>query len=346
MQSNVPFYKIKIYKIIFPFLLFLLNTASIYSQNQLQEGIKNFQKGDFLKAQELFEESLRLNPRNIEAKFYLARLETDGESSVKGLSEFYKNNPTTNLSDQAFLFDLYFNFSKNEYALVLEKFKEFKKLYRKSDFLPQAHWLYASSLLATDQPKLAEKEFRNIIKSHPQSKWSAWAQLGIGDCFFSWGRFAEAVEEYKKVTEKYPSSEALPYAFLGLIKNWYQLGEKEKANFYYNLYKEKFSSGIQGEKDFSQMTSFTQRIKDETIEKLSEVEYTVQVGVFSNKKNADQMSQKFKNKGYKTFQAKKEVNKKSYITVQVGTFDSYEKAQNLKEKLEKEFGENYYVVIK
>jgi TolA-binding protein len=336
----------KKYTILFSFFLFFLNFAFLYSQDLLQEGIKNLKSGDLVEAKKSFQAYLNAHPKAPEASFYLAQIESDGKSSAQALVEFYKNHPTTNLSDQAFMWSLQFDFSQGNYIGAIEKFKEFKKLFPKSPLISQISWLYASSLLATDQSKLAEKEFRKIIKSNPQSEWAQWAQMGVGDCFFVSGKFAEATIEYKKVLGEYSSSETSPPALVGLIKSLYQLGEIEKATLYYNLYKDKFASGIQGSQSFSQIVALSSQSKIESSEKISGVQYTIQVGVFSSEKNASQMAKKFKLKGHKVFQPKKEVDKKSYFTVQIGIFDSYEKAQTFKEKLEKEFNESYYIVIK
>jgi len=66
--------------------------------------------------------------------------------------------------------------------------------------------------------------------------------------------------------------------------------------------------------------------------------YTVQVGAFSTEKNAQNLAQEIRDKGYQTYVVKG----KTLYKVQVGEFKSNEEAQNISRKL-KELGYPFFI---
>jgi cell division septation protein DedD len=66
--------------------------------------------------------------------------------------------------------------------------------------------------------------------------------------------------------------------------------------------------------------------------------YTVQVGAFSTEKNAQNLAQEIRDKGYQTYVVKG----KTLYKVQVGEFKNYQEAQNISQKL-KEFGYPFFI---
>lgn len=66
--------------------------------------------------------------------------------------------------------------------------------------------------------------------------------------------------------------------------------------------------------------------------------YTVQVGAFSTEKNAQNLAQEIRDKGYQTYVVKG----KTLYKVQVGEFKSNEEAQNISQKL-KELGYPFFI---
>lgn len=63
--------------------------------------------------------------------------------------------------------------------------------------------------------------------------------------------------------------------------------------------------------------------------------YTVQVGAFVKKKNADRLYQSLKKKGYAVYKKNFTLHGRKYIRVRIGTFVSYEEAYALKKKLDR-----------
>ena len=86
--------------------------------------------------------------------------------------------------------------------------------------------------------------------------------------------------------------------------------------------------------------------KSSKAEELVNARYTIQLGVFGVKNNADKLYSKFKVKGYTVRILKKVINKKMYYIVQLGSFRSYDRAQRLRQKLEKETKESYRIVLR
>jgi tetratricopeptide (TPR) repeat protein len=205
-------------------------------------------------------------------------------------------------------------------------------------------WLESKSLLATGRMEQALKGFRNIVELYPSSSLAAWAQLGIAEIYFSQRSFDKSIKEYTKVIDKYAGTEAFPSALAGMSRAFEASGEKDKAVLYLNLYKERFPGGIEVESQI-QTEEVNPRKDPGTAEKLTGTKYSVQIGVFANQENADKVMKRLKSRGYSPEQSFKTIQNKKYYVIQVGVFNSLSEAQKLREKLEREEGEVYRIVI-
>jgi tetratricopeptide (TPR) repeat protein len=270
-------------------------------------------------------------------------LENNSEKSAECFKKIWESSTKIKKEEAGLELCLYYQSAGfNDSALTLSS--KFKKIFPKSPLLPQMLWLESKSLLTTGRMEQALKGFRNIVELYPSSSWAAWAQLGIGEIYFSQGSFNKSIKEYTKVIDKYTGTEAFPLALAGMSRAFESSGEKDKAVLYMNLYKERFPGGIETESQI-QTEEIIPRKDPGTAEKLTGTKYSVQIGVFANQENADKVMQKLKSRGYTPEQSNKTIQNKKYFVIQVGVFDSMSEAQKLREKLEREEGEVYRIVI-
>jgi len=327
-------------KIVIPALVLFYYPS--YCQ-ELNKVIRYYNQGDFKNAQEELKSYLESNPSDYEALYYAGELEGNAEKSADFFKKVWESSSRTKKEEAGLELCLYYQtVGLNDSVLSLSS--KFKKIFPKSSLLPQILWLESGSLFATGRTELALKSLKNLMELYPASPWAAWAQLGAAEIYFSEGNFNKSLKEYNKVIDKYAGTETFPLALAGMSRTLEASGEKDKAVLYLNLYKERFPRGIEVESQIH--TEEVNPRKDPgTAEKLTGTKYSVQIGVFANQENADKMMSRLKSRGYSPDQYNKTIQNKKYYVIQVGVFNSLSEAQKLREKLEREEGEVYRIVI-
>jgi tetratricopeptide (TPR) repeat protein len=326
----------------------LLSGLILFCSSAVGQGLNAaksyYNQGDFKSAQEELRSYLEANPSDYEALYYAGKLERDAEKSVEYFKKIWKNSSNVKREESALELCLYYQ-AEGLSDSLLSLCSDFKKSFPHSSLLPQMLWLESKTYFSDGRTDQALKGFKNIVDLYPLSFWSALAQLGRGEVYFSRGSLDKSIKEYNKVLDEYAETEAFPLALAGIYRLFERSGDKNKSILYLNLYKEKFPEGIDSESQILAEDVVPEN-RSADAEKLTGTNYTVQIGVFSNKVNADKVVKELKSRGYKPEQNYKTIQTKKYIAVRVGSFDSLSEAQKLRERLEKEMGEVYTIVIR
>lgn len=327
-------------------ILFLL-LACAASGKVPTEGVDCFQQGDFSAARNILRRYLSNNPTDIEALLYIARLEPEGKQSASYLKEILEVSGDFRSEDQVLLGLCQYNFSKGFYLGTVEIADKFEKKFKGNPYHAQVIWFCASALLAMGETQKACEKYIQL-SSFSDYDMSASAEIGKADCLFADGKFSSAINQYKKTIERFEDSDVLPLTLIQISSCYAQMNEKDKSLLYYSLYREKYPHGMMVEEKPKDTVSVGQPEKDKShkAEDIINVEYTIQLGVFGVKENANRLSAEFKAKGYVLRIVEKTIDQKRYYVVQLGRFRSHEEARKIREKLEKETGESYRVVLK
>jgi TolA-binding protein len=260
---------------------------------------------------------------------------------LKYLSEAIDLTDKGEKSAEALLRMSKYSFLNGSYSITLEQAKEFEKKFDQSIFLPEMLWLSGCSYSITRYQEEAEQKFRRILEEFPQSEWAPWALLGLGDLFFLKKEFDQALAQYRMLVDRYDDSDALPLALISLCRCFIETKDPDNALFYYNLYKDRFPWGILDEE------KLLEKIRVELKQKIAKrmgTEYTIQVGVFSDKIRAEKAFKEFDSRGYTTRISKILEDQKTRWSVEVGIFGSKKKAESFKNKLETQLGKTYKVI--
>ena len=326
-------------------ILFLLVVFPVFGKIPIQ-AIDYFQQGDFPKAKKILEDYLWYHPQDQEALFYLAQLEPEGKKSIDYFEKVLDLSGDFEYEDEVLLRMCQYDFSKGLYLTILNSANIFERKFKASPHYPQILLLSASAWLAVGETKKAQEKYE-LLSSFSDNDWKTHAKLGKADCLFADGQFLSAVNEYKKLIQEFEDSDLLSTALIGISNCYAQMGEKDKAILYYNLYKEKSPYGIKTEESLTDIIKPQEpKTRSHKTEELVDARYTIQLGVFGVEENARRLYSEFKAKGYTVRILNKIINKKKYYIVQLGSFRSYDKAQRLREKLEKESGESYRIVLR
>lgn len=328
-------------------LILLVAFSLKVSASELSQKIEEYlRENDLQKARDFLLQHLESYPQDREARFLLGKVHFDGDSSLKHLGESIDLTGKGEQSAEALLWMCKYSFLNGSYSMTLEQTKEFEKRFDQSAFLPEILWLSGSSYLTTGYRDEAEKKFGRILEDFPHSAWAPWAVLGLGDCLFSKREFEEAIAQYRKLINSYGDSDALPLALISLCWSFIETKEVEKADLYYNLYRDRFSSAIleQEELPTKIRAGLSEKIKKEKQKKKKSAKYTIEIGTFSSKAQAQNELRRFQAKRYTTRLVEISKDQQVLWRVEVGIFDSKKRAEILKSKLEKLFVGNYRVI--
>lgn len=140
----------------------------------------------------------------------------------------------------------------------------------------------------------------------------------------------------------------------GVTQALYMLADKaikekhtDDAVFYYNLLREAYPRAVGLDALLNKMGALASTYdNDSRAEKITGTFYSVQVGVFSVKKNANRQAEMFKRYDQKVDIKDKIISSVRYHVVYVGRFADYESARKFKEVLQANHGEVYQVVAR
>ena len=136
-------------------------------EDMFKAGIKNYNEQKYLFAIEFFEKTLKIEPENIKAKFYLGMCykRTDQISkALETIKECYEINPK----------DFYISFNIADCYFLQKNYDETlswarKSLQIKPDFI-ESHFLIANAMLKKGQTAQAQDELEFILKISDKNK--------------------------------------------------------------------------------------------------------------------------------------------------------------------------------
>ena len=68
-----------------------------------------------------------------------------------------------------------------------------------------------------------------FIAAYPESEYAANARYWLGECYFSLGRYNEAIDSFSRVLEMNPAPKRAADTMLMIGSAWYRLDNPQKA---------------------------------------------------------------------------------------------------------------------
>lgn len=192
---------------------------------------------------------------------------------------------------------------------------------------------------------LASKIYRDLITSG-DTQYSIWARLGLADCSLLEGDNKSALSGYKDLVDRSQDSPAFPFALIGISETYKRMGDIDRAQVFYELYRDKFELSPRDIEIEAAMAERRSSDDEGKLRDLIDVDYYVQVGIFARKSNAETCLKQFRNLRYATRMFDFRENGKQFYRVLVGPYGSESEARGAKNKLERSQGEKYSLFIK
>jgi tol-pal system protein YbgF len=93
----------------------------------------------------------------------------------------------------------------------------------------QAAYMRAFGLFSANNYRAAAEAFDAFTVNYPDSEYTANARYWLGECYFSEGRFKQAIDAFARVIAANPPAKRAPDALQRSGLSWYSLNEPEKG---------------------------------------------------------------------------------------------------------------------
>lgn len=187
----------------------------------------------------------------------------------------------------------------------------------------EGHHIMGLSFLKLEDYSEARNNFEFVLENYPGSRREQEVLLGIADSYYLEGRFDKAEEYYLRLLKGFPDTGYSSMAYLRLGESQRRQGEWKEANasFYKIVRDFPFSLEATAAKGY--------------LEK-EQAYFSIQVGAFSKRDNAQKLTRLLRKKGFDAFMEKSYKADRLIYRVRVGKFDTSQAVEKEAAKLKKE----------
>jgi len=204
-----------------------------------------------------------------------------------------------------------------------------------------------ATLAANTDPSTQEHKryLYTLIEEHDNAYFAQYGRLARAYQEYRAGHYESAVTLCRQINGA--KNDDLSAAALVLISRIaLERGEETRALLNYNIIREKYPYAI-GE-DF--LLGALKRISseqsgEESREVIEGISYSIQIGVYSVKDNAESMKDRIEKYGLKGRLVRRSISGNTYHVVLAGMFKTMEEAENMRRRLESGEGEVFKVVV-
>jgi tol-pal system protein YbgF len=93
----------------------------------------------------------------------------------------------------------------------------------------QAAYIKAFGLYSENNYSAAAEAFNAFIAAYPESEYAANARYWLGECYFSLGRYNEAIDSFSRALEMNPAPKRAADTMLRIGTAWYRLDDPAKG---------------------------------------------------------------------------------------------------------------------
>ena len=330
------------------FGLFLILTYSLFAPTSVDAGLIDkamgaYASGNPSEARRLAQVVLARESADPRALLLIARTEPGGRTAQSWAEQAIATAEGKPPGDEATLFLIEAYAATRSYGAVAERAERFFRTFgRENEFADAVRWWAAIADLKLNRRAAADADLQWAGSNPESSTWSRRLRLLYADSRVEVEPAIRAYRELLNVKDRYLESQAL----LGVVWAYQKLGEADREILYRGILTEKYPRVVEHFLGVSTATGSEEPPPDDTAEILAEIEYAVQLGAFSDRKNAERLRDKYRRRGYTVHFFSRKVAGKRYWVVQVGSFTAVEKAKKLMRKLQQEDQAAYRVIVR
>ncbi len=187
------------------------------------------------------------------------------------------------------------------------------------ELVAHANYLTGASYVNLFDFLTAKKNFQTVADRYKNSAYYEDAYLALGDVEFLQENLEEALKVYHAFLEEGPSPKRRATLYFRLAEVYLKRGDVAKSRVYLKRLREEFPGSFEA-RDAGRLSG-------------EEVWYTVQVGAFTDFKNAQTFIDGLKAKGYDVYSVLCMLSGKKLCRVRIGKFTDLKDAETLQEQL-------------
>jgi len=275
--------------------------------------------------------------------FVSALLEPDGQRSYELLEAALRSDLDGKYEEEARLRMIRYSEAAEERTAVVSSGVSFLKRWEMSDYRRQV-----LAILAHASPDNGDEQRRYLdllIETFPGTYYGQCAHLIKADAAFDRGHYKTATTYCRRINNA-PGEDLTPASLVLLSRIALQRDESERALLNYNILREQYPHAIGQDLLLAGLKQVSEeKSGEESTEVFEGISYSVQVGVFSQKDNAEGMSDRIEGYGYGARIVRREISGNRYYVVLGGRFKTMKEAQAARQKLEIGEGDIFKVVV-
>jgi len=202
--------------------------------------------------------------------------------------------------------------------------------------------LYLKALLTEDGDS-AIKQYKNLVKNFPESKYAANSAMKLGEYFYAKGLYTQSANLLKNIPGKYPRFKDMQRLTNLMINSFNAIGEADSAKYYGLIIKSMFPA-IKA--DINEDNIKLSQVFDFKKKKSNKGPYVVQIGAFSSEKNAKRLKLQVSQLGHDVSINKVDSNNKIFFAVRINRYQSKKKAEDIGKDIKSKLGVNYRVLYR
>lgn len=324
------------------------DTASTTEEELYQQCKQAFSEGTFTEANQHIARFLSLYPESdhaAEILFMQVFLQPDIDTSVEMYRLIIEKYPDSEWIakshfqlGQCYYLQGKYDEALNHYGKIIISYPE------DETYWPARYWRCRSFIAKGDYEK-AVTMLRSLDNSSSEETSKDMILMSLGDCYRGMQDYERAAALYRSLIESMSDSHWVGSACLLLAKSLHDLGALEEAKTFYQELVEDHPQSIEAQQAQKYLDSLastqpkhieaqdavpgaieTTRIAPETVGAMhaSPVKtasyFSIQVGAFSKKRNAEKLASKLKKKGYSVAIVAPSPGKSSLYKVRIGKF--------------------------
>lgn len=201
----------------------------------------------------------------------------------------------------------------------------------------ELYYLLGLSYLKDGNFLRAADIFEIILKEQPDSKFKDEAKIGLADAYLLRSDFDKAKGELEDLLKTCPNTKLKAQAYYRLSQIGFKKGDSNLGNMYLNLLRNEFPTNTELilNRDLNIPAPALTPKPPPVISSppAVDISYTVQVGAFSNKANAESLVQKLSQGGYQSYLEESSAEGSQSFRVRVGKVSTRQEAADLEKKL-------------
>lgn len=330
-------------KLLLPVIIALSMAAGVPAGEPVDRVYECFRDGDIARARSEFQNLPQSAARDGNRLFVNGLLEPSGEVVRDLLSAAVRSDLDGKYQEEAHFRMLQLAEAAGDTSTVLSVGVAFLDRWEMSRYRERILAMLAAH--AKDGSAEQERFLRMLEGESPGSYYGRFAVLTRARTVAGARRYVDAEALSRNLIDS-GDDNIVPSGLSLLARAAIAQGNTERALLNYNILREKYPHAVGQEELLRELKDVSDRRSGEESNEIFEgVAYTIQVGVFAEKDNAERMKKRVEAYGYKSRISKRSVSGNTYHFVLAGRFTTLKEARVAKEKLEMGENEVFKVVV-